>query len=607
MRSFQFIICFLMILACGQLHSQAYEDYIGAGHNRDITVTSSDNWQQDNWSQTAAAENTINGAGMEGKLSEASRFLTQAAIGHDIEATEHVAEIGIEAWIDEQIAQPYSLYLPLIEDVMVERQADMDAVGDTSLLLPYEFIQKTAWWRMNMLERDFLRDKIALAWSEIMVISVNSPISPYGDGVMNYLDIFKSNAFGNYADILREVTLHPSMGIYLSHYGNPKGNPEQNLHPDENYAREIMQLFSIGLYELNNDGSRKLDADDHLIPTYNQNDIGEIAKIFTGLGAGGSRYESIEPAFNLPIWAIGFTTPMVMYEEHHETAEKNIFGSLNIPANQPGMTDVDTFLDYLFNHPNTGPFICNRLIQLLVKSNPTPAYIDRVATVFNGDESGVRGNMEAVMKAILLDEEARTCVWKNDPTQGKLKHATEKSIQFTRVVDIQSESNEIWTDAEYQSWTTTHIPLAAPSVFNFHETDYSPAGEIADAGLVAPEFQIFNTHTSIGYGNNIWRWFYLWEEYGHGNWRADEHKMHPILDSYLEASQDSEVLINMLDMRMTNGNLSAHTRNAIKTFLTEMDPDYFPLPDAHLDEYPIEKIKQVIILILLSPDFNILK
>ncbi len=601
----------LVFSFCQFVYAQAYDDYIGAGHNRDIIVTGSDNLQQTGWSQTASAEKTINGEGLEGKLSEAARFLNQATLCYDMEEIELVAENGLEAWIDAQIAQDMILYEPMLQDIMGDYHAYQFATGDTLQHYPHPVttqFQKTAYWRMNLQNRDFLRDKIVGAWLEILVISIASDIGTYGYGVMNYLDIFKRHAFGNFRDILQEISLHTSMGTFLSHYGNPKANPAANTLPDENFAREVMQLFTIGLHELNNDGTPVTNPDGSFIPTYDNEDIGEMAKVFTGLGSGGTISPNLDTLFWNPIWGRDYTIPMKMYEDKHEPSIKTLFdGDLVIPANQPGMQDITMALDYLFNHKNTPPFICYRLIQLFVKSNPTPAYVNRVVNVFIDDGNGTRGNMAATVKAILLDEEARSCDWQMHPDQGKFRPATEKGFQFARIAEVESETGEIWTDASYQTWTAGHIPMAAPSVFNHHQRDFAPFGEIQDAGLVAPEFQIFDSHTSIGYVNMIWRWFFLWEEYGYGTWRDPTWKMHPSYDNFLESGQDPEVLLNILDMRLTNGNMTPYTRERIKHAISGLDPSQFPSPIAHLGEYELEKVKLAFILILMSPDFHITK
>ena len=610
------ILLYFFFLPCIYIsvQAQSYDDYIGAGHTRDITVMSSSGQQLENWTQTASAEKTINGAGLEGKLSEAARFLTQAALRHDMQEIEHVAELGLEEWIDEQISQPPVLHLPVFYNTLQEYIEFQEELGFPDSLIERRHtkaIQMSTYWRMNMLERDFLRDKIALAWSEILVISRESVIGGYGTGIMDYLDIFKRNAFGNFYDILREITLHPTMGWYLSHYANEKANPTLGTFPDENFAREVMQLFTIGLYQLNNDGSLQLDGDNNTIPTYNQADIQEMAKVFTGLGTGGTISDALPLIFKYPYWAQDWTVPMLMYEDKHETEAKTLFnGDLIIPAGQTDMTDIDAALTYLFNHHNTPPFICQRLIQLFVKSNPTPAYIERVSNAFINDGNGVRGNMEAVFRAILLDDEARECSWTNHPTQGKLKNPTEKYIQFTQVVEITSERDQIWMDGQLTGYSTYHSPVAAPSVFNFHERDYSPFGEIRDAEMVAPEFQLLNSNTTMNYAKFNDRWFHLYHRYG--RWGSDNVqspalKMTPVFDAYVEASQDNEVLINMLDMRLTNGNLSTHTRTLLKNLLDGMQEEDFPIPGTHILEYTEEKIKHAIAFIMLSPDFNVIR
>ncbi len=590
--------------------AQTYTDFVGAGHNNGITVTSSSDLSQNGWTKIASGEKTINGDGLDGRLSEAARFLSQSSIAYDLEEIQKVTDMGIEAWIDEQMTQPYRLYLPMITGILEDFNDYKVSIGDPVLWdRPYNATQRTTWWRMNMQERDFLRDKLAFAWSEIMVISTRSELAPMGFSLMDYLDIFKRNAFGNFRDILLEVALHPAMGSYLSHLHNRKVDPVLNIHPDQNFAREIMQLFSIGLHVLNNDGTPKTNADNSYLPSYSQNDIEELAKVFTGLGAGGGFKGTAAPAFGSKIWFIDMTEPMVMYQEHHDETEKVLLDSLTIPAGQDGMADIEMAVDFLFKHSNTGPFMCKRMIQRLVKSNPTPAYVDRVATVFNADENGVRGNMEAVIKAILLDEEARNCEWISDPSQGKLRSPTERSIHFTRVVDLDIESGEVWNDAEKLLWQTRHRPLEAPSVFNFHGPEYQPPGDMATENLIGPEFEMFHTSTALGYANMVNKWLYIFNSYGRGGdvWQSAAHIMRPNLSSYLEDAQDSEALLNELDLRFTNGNLTPHTRAVIKNLIDSMDPNDFPNPAAHWSDYQTERIKQVIYMLMISPDFNIVK
>lgn len=405
-------IFLLLVLFCLKLPAQVYDDYVGGGHAEGVTVFSSSEYQFNGWDEAATADKTITGDGLEGKLTEASRFLAQATLGANLQTIHHVAEIGIESWIEEQFEAPVTYYLDIMEEVYDEvYQFYIAGGGDpNNFSCRPDWVESNyAWWQMTMTNEDQLRHRVAQALSEILVISKeNSDVRDYGYGVASYYDIFIENAFGNYKDILLDVSLHPVMGKYLSHLNNPKSIPEWNIFPDENYAREVMQLFSIGLFELNLDGSRQLDGEGNFIPTYDNRDISELAKVLTGLGAGGLSEcgTAYEPAFWLEIRHIDMTEPMAMYENWHEQGEKVLFGDQVIPDGQSGMEDVESAIDIIFNHQNVGPFISRLLIQQLIKSNPSPEYISDVASAFNDNGDGVRGDMKAVVKAILLHPEA---------------------------------------------------------------------------------------------------------------------------------------------------------------------------------------------------------
>ncbi len=246
------------------------------------------------------------------------------------------------------------------------------------------------------------------------------------------------------------------MGLYLSHLNNPKSNDEENIHPDENFAREAMQLFSIGLYELNPNGTRKLDSFGQDVPTYGQTQIKEFAKIWTGLGISKvlPNMYTDEPYFGLGIYGSDLTQPMKMYEEEHESGEKELLGGFTVPAGQTGMEDIEDAIDNLFNHPNVGPFIGRRLIQRMVKSNPSPEYIERVTRAFNDNGQGERGDMKAVIKTILLDDEARSCEWISDKSQGMLREPMIRYTNFARGTAIEQYYGRLWNNG-YQFWQET--------------------------------------------------------------------------------------------------------------------------------------------------------
>lgn len=592
-------ILFLLLLSfCSVLLSaQTYEDYIGGGHDQNITVTTSSDFQPAGSEQVAEGTNTLTIPGLTGKLIDAGRFLAQATLGADRSMIDSVAKLDFRAWIDQQFEVPPTYVQPLIQEIYdTTFQRHLAAGGDT-LDFPERPTSEHfdyAWWEVNMTNNDLLRQRVAFALSEIFVISFKSDLNNHGEGVASYYDIFVEHAFGNFKDIMMDVTLHPCMGFYLTHLNNPKSNPAQFIHPDQNYAREMMQLFSIGLYELNQDGTRVQDSEGNDIPTYDNDDVAEFAKIYTGLGGGATPAMPdtiIEPEFGMRINKIDMATPMIMYEEHHEPGAKYLLNGYVVPAGQTGMEDIDDAINHLFNHQNVGPFIAQQLIQRLVKSNPSPAYVARVADKFNSS-GGARGDMKAVIKAILMDEEARSCDWYNDPVQGKLKEPIVRYTHFARALGGISESGWFWNvGGDYNDDAGQH-PLYSPSVFNFYWPDFQPIGPIGNPGYFAPEFQVHNSRTSIGFVNFVNEWAV--------NETLLRTKGEPTslvftnLDNMLAYAEDTETLINELDIVMTNGMLKDDTREII-TGIVE------PIED------PFEKVKLTIYLMVISADYNILK
>jgi uncharacterized protein (DUF1800 family) len=381
------------------------------------------------------------------------------------------------------------------------------------------------------------------------------------------------------------------MGVYLTHLNNPKSNPARFIHPDENYAREMMQLFTIGLYELNPDGTRKKDNEGDDIPTYDSDDVKEFAKIWTGLG-GGSTIQMpdtmIPPEFGKGTSEINMAEPMIMYEEYHEPGPKSLLNGFIVPAGQTGMEDINDALENLLNHPNIGPFIGKQLIQRLVKSNPSPAYVSRVAAAFKS--SG--GDMKAIIKAILLDDEARSCDWYNDPVQGKLKEPIIRYTHFARALGGFSENGNFWNSGvDYDDDAGQH-PLYSKSVFNFYWPDFQPIGLIGNQGFFAPEFMVHNSRTSIGFVNFVNEWAVnetLLRTKG-----ETEKIVFTNFEALLTKAEDTEILINELDILLTNGMLKDDTRQIITTIIDPLDDEF-------------EKVKLAIYLMVISADYTILK
>lgn len=576
--------------------SQVYTDYVGAGHSEGMVITASDNLAGTN------AENTFNAKGMDGKLFEAMRFLNQATMGASNAEAQALVDGGMDfnGWLDNQFNQPINYLTDDMQSIWTEIYNYYISIGEdpNNIFGPYSIHFNYAWWHVNMTTTDMLRQKMAMVLSEKLVISENSDIGDMALRMTDYYDLLLNNAFGNYKDLLRAVSLHPCMGYYLSHLNNPKSDPGENIHPDENYAREIMQLFSIGLYELNIDGTRKQDINGDDIPTYDNNDIKELAKVFTGLGPGDIN-ENVtwtnDPYFGLSFYGTDVTVPMAMYESWHEPGVKTILGGITIPSGQTGMQDIDMAIDSLFEHPNVGPFISHFLIQRLIKSNPSPAYVARVATVFNDDGNGVRGDLKAVIKAIFLDDEARTGTAMLSNENGRLLPPMQRLSQFANAFDLDSPLGRFWHVGYELFDELGQHTLWSPTVFNFYLPDFQPLGDIQNADLVAPEFQIHNTATAVNWVNRVNAWtlwdylMYTWED------NAFNPDITIITTEFMPLALESELLINAIDKRVTFGQLTDDNRTFIRNAL-----DGLPV---WTDDW--NRVRLAIYLVTMSADYSI--
>ena len=431
---------------------------------------------------------------------EAGRLLSQATFGATDADIVQVRATTIEAWIRSQISAPVST--PGHQAFLETRLAELRQASPTAQLSPDLFYD--SWWRTAVNSPDQLRQRVAFAYSQIFVISVGSDvIDPRGAGA--YYDMLTANAFGNYRDLLQAVTLHPMMGRYLTYLGNVKEDAAGTRTPDENYAREVMQLMTIGLFQLNADGTQSLDLNGRPIPAYGPADISGLAKVFTGLSwysqtptnttfLGGAR----DPDATI--------RPMIFYPQHHSTSQKSFLG-VTIPASTTvdGPGDLKIALDTLFNHPNTGPFVSRQLIQRLVTSNPSPDYVRRVTSAFNNNGLGVRGDMGAVVTAILMDPEARSASAASDPAYGKLREPVIRMTHMLRAFKSTSSTGRWQVRTTSANTSLGQSPLNAASVFNFWRPGYVPPATTAlgARGLAAPEFQIVNEVTNAGYVNTV--------------------------------------------------------------------------------------------------------
>lgn len=431
---------------------------------------------------------------------EAARFLTQATFGPNDAQIDRVMTIGYSAWIDEQLALPQVSHRASWEaaDAAIKAADPAGGAGQDQVLHSF--------WKSALTGNDQLRQRVAYALSQIMVISMqDSTVGDNPRAVAAWLDMLGDKGLGNYRDLLESVSLHPMMGVYLSHLRNQKADPRTGRVPDENYAREVMQLFSIGLIELNRDGSPRSGGAGRL-ETYTPADIAGLAKVFTGWSwscpgwpANGCFFSGAVNNVSDPDRAF---KPMQGYAQYHSTESKTFLGT-TIPV-QTTASPADSLkaaLDTLYRHPNVGPFIGRQLIQRLVTSNPSGAHVQAVADAFADNGAGVRGDMQAVVKAVLLHPQAR----QTSDTSGKVREPVLRLSALLRAFPYASATGEYRIgNTDNPATALGQTPLRAPSVFNFYRPGYVPPGTAAAAqNLAAPEMQIVHETTAAGYVNYI--------------------------------------------------------------------------------------------------------
>ena len=525
----------------------------------------------------------------------AARFLARATFGPTSNDIARLRALGVDAWLAEQFAQPVSLqvpYLDWVETLPSEPEGNNHVTDATRVEI----------WTINAvgtpdpsrglaLPTDQLRQRVAFALSEIFVVSSQNGTLTYQPWALaSWYDMLSRNAFGNYRTLIEDVSLHPAMGIYLSHIQNQKADPTRNIRPDENYAREVMQLFSIGLVQLDTDGSVLLGTNGQPIPTYDQATVRGFAQVFTGwnwnnTGCGPDTYVCCTTQtyarcgpydYNVPPWKL----PMQPVEAFHESAaDKQLLNYDDValdagllPGGGNARTDLGAALDNLAEHPNVGPFIALRLIQRLVTSNPSPDYIERVAAVFADDGNGVRGNLRAVVYAILLDDEAlRGHALR--PTQfGKLREPLIRTTHLWRAMDARSVGGRIDNLNPYpqiEAWYGQG-PLRSPSVFNFFRPDYRHPGEIAQLGLYSPEFQILTDTTAVSTPNRLFSLSFCFYRDAAGQPDAscwnDGRGATMYLDTTRDATlaaNDPAALVDRYDLLFMSGQMSDYMRGIL--------------------------------------------
>jgi uncharacterized protein (DUF1800 family) len=509
---------------------------------------------------------------------QASRVLSQAAIGYAKTDITTVAQIGVTPWLNIQFSMARQ---QRFWDFLVAN--GYDASGNVNTTNGFEPMI----WSQLISSPDNLRQRVGLALLNQWVVGIDGFASSWKSFVMAaYLDVLWDNAFGNYRDIMEGVSTSVGMGYYLTFLGNVKANATTGAIPDENYARELMQLFAIGLYRLNMDGTQVL-ASGNPVPTYTQDDVSAGARVWTGYGITGT--DNTTPN--------RMQVPMSVNATTHESGATNFlnsdpayFAGISIPAGASGAAARTITLDGLFNHPTLPPFVSKQLIQALVTSNPSQAYVSRVASVFAGNASGVRGDMKAVIRAILTDTEARDDAQVASTTFGKLREPVVRLVQWARAFKVTSPTN-LWPFGNVSS-TATRIgesPGHAPSVFNWFRPGYTPPGTaIAAAGRVAPEFQITNEPTIISYVN------YMQTLIASGAGEA-----RPDYTALAAIATDSQALLNELNLVLAADQISSATIAQMKTALDTI---------ATANATGINnRIYAAIVLVMASPEYLVLR
>ncbi|MFT7682402.1 MAG: hypothetical protein ACI935_001876 [Moritella dasanensis] len=399
----------------------------------------------------------------------AAKLLYQGSFGPTPAALLSAQQVTRQQWIAAQMQLAPSWHYPLTvqycDGSITPTTIDADnvsSVNDKKSTNPRACLkaQESVWLEHALTAQDQLRQRVAFALSQIFVVSSQEPpLAKYGDGLAWYYDLLVKHSFGNYRDLLQDVTLSPAMGVYLSMQGNRKENLNKNTFPDENYAREVMQLFSIGLYQLDISGQAMLDKQGNKIPSYQQGDVENLARVFTGWDlVANKRYGNRRSG--------RYDTFMELSPKQHDYQEKQLFGQ-SIKAGMKADKELSASLDLLFNHPNVGPFISRQLIQRLVSSNPSPDYIKRIAMIFNDNGVGERGDLGAVVQAILLDDEAQGAVTES---ALKLKEPLLNYVGFLRAFSATPKSEHY--QLRQLNGTFGQGAMRSDSVFNFYQPDF---------------------------------------------------------------------------------------------------------------------------------------
>ncbi|WP_340691303.1 DUF1800 domain-containing protein [Hyphomonas sp.] len=485
---------------------------------------------------------------------EAQRVLARATFGGDYADIQSVVGMDTAAWVKAEISKPATLYLP----GLAARQNAGENIDAQA--------HRGVFWNTMIGANDQLRTRMVFALSQLFVIS---DADMYGQTLQvgYFLDVLANNAFGNYRDLLEEVTYSSAMARYLTYWRNQKGDQATGRMPDENYAREIMQLFTIGVVELNQDGTPKL-TNGQEVETFDNDDVEGLARVFTGFSWQGPGFYTGSQGNN--------SKRLVIFDGEHSSLEKRFLGTV-IPPNTGGDESVKIALDTIFAHPNVAPFVSRQLIQRFTASSPSPAYVKRVADVFDAGRytshdgtvfgTGERGDLEATIAAILLDPSVNDSTATTDIENGKIREPVLKFVHWVRafdLTDIDSDREYTLRDASSPSSALGQQPLFAPSVFNFYRPGFvAPGTETGARGLTAPEFQLVNEGSAIGFMNIMTR--YIFDDSPHSGTAPS---FTPDYGPEILIADNPGALVDYLDLLLTGNTMTPELKADIVEAVT---------------------------------------
>ena len=499
---------------------------------------------------------------------QASRLLAQGTMGATTASIQAVIDKGYAGWLDAQFATARTTIF-------------WDWLNANGYNVAANVNSETGWdpaiWSQLISAPDQLRQRVGMALLDMLVVGIGGINLNWKQFAMAaYADVLWDNAFGNYRQILDGITFNAAMGSFLTFLGNRKANATTGAQPDENYARELMQLFTLGLYQLNMDGSVKTGGGAAL-ETYTPADVSGLARVFTGLNLANSTSTTPDR----------YKLPLVMTASSHEAGTSTFLGTT---VSGEGVAAIKTALDAIFAHPNLPPFVSKQLIQRLVTSNPSPAYVGRVSAVFADNGKGVRGDLQAVVRAILTDTEARADAALTASSAGKLREPVMRLTNWARAFGATSPSSA-WAIGDTSSTTNRlgQSPGRSSTVFNFFRPGYAPPSTaISAAGLVAPEFQITNEQTVVAYVNYI----YALIVNGAGDAKAD-------YTAILAKAGDSQALVDQVNLLLAASQLSVATVASIKAAV-----DSIATTATNAAQ---NRVNTAILLTLASPDYLTVK